>query len=185
MAIIDLASIDATNFQQNNPGGGRNLYAILAKHIVGVYPAPGQISADGTRVTALPTLVATKKFSHYSFPDGTLDTGTDDGGDPGFQSNKQSIEFMLAGSTDAIHGEVRKWKNAGLLFLVEDKSGDFNLLGSTDDPIFVKSVFKLGKKGNDKRGYTVKGEVDGLNYGVLKLQTSLVATLTFNPEPVI
>jgi hypothetical protein len=185
MAIVDLESLQAYSFQQNNPGGGRNLYVILKENIVGTYPTPAQISVDGTRISALPTLVATKKFSHYSFPDGTLDIGTDDSGDPGYQSNKLSIEFMLAGNSDKLHAEVRKWKNAGLLFLVEDKSGDFILLGTTDDPIFVKSVFKLGKKGNDKRGYTVKGEVDGMNYGILKLAATLIATLTFNPEPVL
>jgi hypothetical protein len=78
-----------------------------------------------------------------------------------------------------------KYINAGVLFLVEDKSGEFNLAGSTDDPIFLKKSFMTGKKGNDKRGYILKGDVDGLTFGVTTLQATLLATLTFNSVTIV
>lgn len=180
MPVKSLGAVDATCFQQANPGGGRNLYVALARDLVGNYPLPSHMSVDGTELTALPTLVATKKFSQYLFPDGTLDYGVDDGGDPSFQSYKHTIEFMLAGMSKALRAEMVKFINAGCVFIVENKDGELIFIGSTDDPIFLKRSFKLGKKGNDKRGYTLKGEVDGLTFGVLTLQSTLVSTLTFN-----
>lgn len=183
MPVLSLGAVDGQCFQQANPGGGRNLFAILAKDIVGNYPVPSVISTDGTELTALPTLVATKKWSQYLFPDGTLDYKVDDGGDPAYQSYKHMIEFMMAGKSKALRAEMKKYINAGCLFLIEDKDGEYILIGSTDDPIFLKKGFALGKKGNDKRGYTLKGEVDGLTFGVVTLQTSLLATLSPNLVP--
>ncbi|MGL4630294.1 MAG: hypothetical protein ACRCVT_03735 [Leadbetterella sp.] len=183
MAVLSFAALDGQCFQQANPGGGRNLFAILAKDIVGNYPLDSHISADGTELTALPTLVATKKWSQYAFPDGTLDYKVDDGGDPSFQSYKHMIEFMLAGKSKAVRAEMAKYINAGALFLVEDKDGDYILIGSTDDPIFLKKSFALGKKGNDKRGYTLKGEVDGVTFGVVTLASTLLATFSPNLVP--
>jgi hypothetical protein len=183
MPVLSLGAVDGQCFQQANPGGGRNLFAILAKDIVGNYPMLSQISADGTELTSLPTLVATKKWSQYLVPDGTLDYKVDDSGDPSFQSYKHMIEFMMAGKSKALRAEMQKYINAGALFLIEDKDGEYILIGSTDDPIFLKKSFALGKKGNDKRGYTLKGEVDGLTFGVVTLQTSLLATFSPNLVP--
>lgn len=183
MPVNSLAAIDGQCFQQANPGGARHLYVLLAKDVVGTYPTKAQISADGTEVTALPTMVATKKFSEYAFPDGTVDYKVDDGGDPSYQSFKHMVEFMMAGKSKALRAEMAKYINAGCIFLVEDKDGDYMLVGTTDDPIYLKKSFALGKKGNDKRGYTLKGEVDGLTHGVLTLQSSLIATLSPNLVP--
>jgi hypothetical protein len=179
-AVRSLGAVDGQCFQQANPGGGRNLYAILCKDVVGNYPLPSQIDEATQRLTALPTLVTGKKWSQYNFPDGTLDYKVDDSGDPGYQSYKHSVEFALAGSSDELHIEMDKFINAGVMFLIEDKNGEFQIAGSTDDPIFLKKSFALGKKGNDKRGYTLKGEVDGLIYGVVRVTKSLMTDLTFN-----
>lgn len=178
--VNSLAALDGQMFQTPNPGGARTLLAILVADIVGNYPTSAQIDVATQRITALPTLVATKKFSEYAIPDGTLDYKVDDSGEPGYQSFKHSIEFALAGSSDALHGEMAKYTNAGVIFIIQDKSGDYAVCGSTDDPIFLKKTFALGKKGNDKRGYTLKGEVDGLSFGYMRLQTALVATLEIN-----
>jgi hypothetical protein len=127
--------------------------------------------------------VATKKWSQYACPDGTADYKIDDSGDPSYQSYKHAIEFALAGSSDALHAEMSKYINAGCMFLVQDKSGDYALVGNTDEPIFIKKSFGLGKKGNDKRGYTLKGDVDGITYGYLRLKDTLLATLAVNSVP--
>lgn len=183
MPVKSLAAVDGQCFQQANPGGVRKLYVILAKDVVGNYPLPEQIDELTQRLNALPTLVATKKWSEYAFPDGTADFKVDDGGDPSYQSFKHVVEFALAGSSDALHGEMAKYINAGVMFLIQDKDGNYNLAGSTDDPIYLKKTYQLGKKGNDKRGYVLKGEVDGLTFGVVRLQPALVATLTLNAVP--
>ena len=182
MAIVALASVDAQNFQIGNPGGVRNVYAILSRQITGVWPNPAVISEEGL-ITALPTLAATAKWSQYLFPDGTAEFSFDGGGDPSYQSYKHMIEFALGGSSTAVRKEVRKFLNAGGIFLIEDKSGNFVVLGNTDDPIYLKPSFKSGKKGNDKRGYTLKGEVDGMMWEQIFLTSTLVSTLQFNAIP--
>jgi hypothetical protein len=130
-------------------------------------------------------LVATKKWSRYLFPDGTVDAMVDDSGDPGFQSWKQGLELGMAGASDLMKAEMIKHMNAGTLWLIEDKDGKFQVLGTTDDAIFMKKSWKLGKKGNDKRGWTLKGEVDGLPFGLIHMDPTLVLAATFNADPVL
>ena len=182
MSVVALASVDAQNFQIGNPGGVRNVYAILCRQVTGVWPNESIIDDDGL-ITALPTLVVGAKWSQYQFPDGTAEFSFDGGGDPGYQSYKHMVEFALAGSKTGVRNEVRKFLNAGGIFLIEDKSGNFVVLGNSDDPIYLKPSFKSGKKGNDKRGYTLKGEVDGMMWEQVFLTPSLVASLQFNALP--
>lgn len=179
-AVKSLAAVDGQCFQQANPGGGRNLYVVLCKDVVGNYPTAASFDAATGRLTALPTLVTGKKWSRYEFPDGTLDYKVDGGGDGGYQSYKHSVEYALAGNSEALHLEMSKYVNAGVMFMIEDKNGEFMMVGSTDDPIFMKPAFALGKKGNDKRGYVAKGEVDGQTYGVALVTKTLLTGLTFN-----
>lgn len=183
MSVIALATIDAQNFQISNPGGVRNVYAILSRQITGIWPNESLIDGEGL-VTALPTLVVGAKWSQYLFPDGTAEFSFDGGGDPAYQSYKHMIEFALAGSSDNVRKEVSKYLNAGGIFLIEDKSGNFVVLGNSDDPIYLKPSFKSGKKGNDKRGYTLKGEVDGMMWEQVFLTPALIATLEFNALPI-
>ena len=182
MSIVSLASVDAQNFQQSNPGGVRNVYAIISRQITGVWPNEDIIDANGL-ITELPTLVTGAKWSQYLTPDGTAEFSFDGGGDPSYQSYKHMIELALAGSSSAVRKEVKKFLNAGGVFLIEDKSGNFVVLGNSDDPIYIKSTFKSGKKGNDKRGYTLKGEVDGMMWEQVFLTPALVADLEFNALP--
>lgn len=182
MSMTTLASLDAQNFQVSNPGGVRNVFAILSRQVVGIWPNESVIDGNGL-ITALPTLVATTKWSQYLFPDGTAEFSFDGGGDPSYQSYKHMVEFALAGSSDGVRREVKKYLNAGGIFLIEDKSGNFVVLGNSDDPIYLKPSFKSGKKGNDKRGYTLKGEVDGMMWEQVFLTPALISTLEFNSMP--
>lgn len=182
MSVVALASVDAQNFQQSNPGGVRNVYVIISRQITGLWPNESVIDENGL-ITALPTLASGAKWSQYLFPDGTADFNFDGGGDPSYQSYKHMVEFALAGSSNAVRKEVRKFLNAGGVFMFEDKSGNFVILGSSEDPIYLKPGFKSGKKGNDKRGYTLKGEVDGMTWEQVFLTPSLIASLQFNALP--
>lgn len=182
MAIVSFASAIGDCHQQVNPGGARNVRIILAKDIVGNWPNV-EVVDENDVVTELPTLVATKKWAHYLLPDGTADAGVDDSGDPGYQSWKQTVELALAGASDAVKAEIKKMMNAGCLLLIEDKDGRYQVCGTTDDPIYLKKSWKLGKKGNDKRGWTLKGEVDGLPFGLIHLDATLLVAATFATEP--
>lgn len=117
------------------------------------------------------------------FPDGTAEITSDGAGDAGYQSYKHSVEFMMAGFSKEVRKEVKKHLNAGSVCIVEMKDGQFAVAGSSDDPIFLKSSFKGGKKGNDKRGFTLKGDTDGMMWDLPVLTAAAIAALQVAPLP--
>ena len=183
MATKSLASVDATCFQVSNAPGLRKVFGVISKDIVGSWPNASILDADGINVTAIPTMVTDKKFAQFVFPDGTAETMFDKEGDPGYQTDSHGIEFALAGSSDGVRTEVRKFLNAGGVFLVEEKDGTFTVVGSTDDPVYLTHSFRSGKGGTDKKGYTLTGTVDGMAWGQVKITADLVATMTFEEVP--
>ena len=84
---------------------------------------------------------------------------------------------MLAGFSAPIRTEIKKNINAGCVYIFQMKDEQYVVVGSSDDPIFAKSSFKGGKKGNDKRGYTMKGDVDGMMWEPCVIPAALIATL--------
>lgn len=177
MATTNFASVDAQCFQVPNPGGLRRVLCILVDKVVGNWPVVADVDTATARINKLPTLVSGASWAEYKFPDGTASFDSDFTGDAGYESWKHMMEISLAGHSDAVRKEVSKHLNAGSLWIMEDKDGEYNVLGSTDDPIFVKGGFKGGKKGNDKRGYTLKGEVDGMSWDILPITKSLIASI--------
>lgn len=179
--FTNFASIDGQSFQEGNPGGLRRVFLILSRKIKNPWPTKAVIN-DKNEVTALPeyTVVGTK-WAEYMFPDGTASVDWDWSGDPGYQSCKHIGELAIAGFSEDIRKEIKKHINAGALMVVEMKDGSYIVVGSSDDPLFFKASFKGGKKGNDKRGYTFKGEVDGMMWEPCVIPPTLLATLPFDP----
>lgn len=177
-AVLNFATLDATSHQIGNPGGNRTLLAILAKSITGVWPKKADITAG--EITASPTLVGTAKWAKYDCPDGTVEIMSEKQGDPGFQSFKHAIEFMFSGYSKEIQLELSKYMNAGAVFVLEQNDGSYCVCGSSDNPIFVKQSFKGGKKGSDKRGFTMKGEQDGFIWDLLPLADAQVTALVID-----
>jgi hypothetical protein len=175
--MVNFAKVDAACQQIANTGGVRRAFVILASNIVGNWPLPADI-VDGY-INRLPTFVAGAGWAEYIFPDGTVSFDSDFNNDPGYQSWKQMMEIALAGHSKQVRGEVAKFLNAGCVWAIEDKDGEFNIIGTTDDAVFVKGGFKGGKKGTDKKGYTLKGEVDGLPFDITPLKQTLVPSLVF------
>ncbi len=176
MTVISFANIDGSSFQTPNPGGIRQLFVAIAKDIVGVWPNY-KTDVSAGEITTLPVMKTGKKFAKYECPDGTVEVNSDDGGDPGYQSSKHMINFATAGFSKALTAELAKHKNAGSIYIVEQNDGQYCVVGSTDNPIFLKKSFKSGKKGNDKRGFESKGEADGFMFDILPLDPTLIEDL--------
>lgn len=174
-AVVSFANQDGACFQQPNPGGIRNVYVVLCRDIQGVYPKVSDIT-DG-EITALPIMVTGKKFAKYECPDATVDIMSQSSGDPGYASFRHAINFSLAGYSKELVVELSKHRNAGSVFIVEQNDGQYTVVGSSDNAIFLKSEFKTGKKGADKRGFDLKGEQDGFMFDMCPLKPELVATL--------
>ncbi|MDR6195184.1 hypothetical protein [Siphonobacter sp. SORGH_AS_0500] len=182
LAFVSLVNIDGSSEGQPNPGGTRNLYIIARKDFDGVWPKAADI-VDG-EITVAPKLFAGKKFAEYEFPDGTFELADDGGGDPGFQSYKHTADFMLAGFDKKLVAELRKHLNTASVIIGELNDGQLAVIGSSDNGIYLKPSFKSGKKGNDKRGYTIKGEQDGFMWGVMPLKAEIAAALPLLSAPV-
>lgn len=175
MAVVNFANLDGQCFQTPNPGGLRKVYRICSAFIQGIWPN-ATVIVDG-EITALPTLVGTNKFAVYEFPDGTAEVTSDSNGDPGYQSYKHGIELAIAGFSKSLQKELSKDLNAGSVFIVEMNDNQLVVAGSSDNPIFVKKAFKGGKKGSDKRGFTLKGDQDGFMWDITPLSSTIAATL--------
>lgn len=179
--FTNFASIDAQSFQQGNPGGVRRVLVMLSRKIKDQWPKKSVIN-DKNEVTALPAYTAIgTKWAEILFPDGTASVDWDWSGDAGFQSCKHTVELMLAGFAASIRTEMKKNINAGCVYIFQMKDEQYVVVGSSDDPIFAKSSFKGGKKGNDKRGYTLKGDVDGMMWEPCVIPEALMATLPIAP----
>ncbi|RAJ92224.1 hypothetical protein LX87_05192 [Larkinella arboricola] len=179
-SFISLANIDATSYQTPNPGGVRSLFIALRKDIKGIWPKIADI--DAGEIKNAPVMVEGRKFAEYQFPDGTCSLDDDASGDPGFQSYKHTLELMMAGFSKELAAEILKHLNAGAVVIVEMNDGQYVVGGSSDNPIYIKPGFKSGKKGADKRGYTLKGEQDGFMWGILPLKPTVVTELALLPD---
>lgn len=177
MPKINFASLTADSHQDGNPGGISTLGCVLAKTFTGPWPIKTDIT-DG-EITVAPRLPALQKIAQYEFPDGTVEVSSEKQGNPGFQSFKMNIEFMFAAFSKTVQKELSKFLNAGGVFFVEMGDGQFAVVGSSKNPVFVKQGFKSGKKGADPRGFTMKGDSDGNMWDILPLSSAVAAGLQF------
>lgn len=175
MPYVNFKNLDGTSYQKSNAGGLRTVLVILSAGLVGNWPKEADVTA-GEIVTA-PTLAATYEFAQYEFPDGTAQISSELKGDPGFQSYSHSIELMVAGFSKEIQAELKSHLNAGAVWIVEMNDGSYAVVGSSDNPLFSTRSFTTGKKGSDKRGFTLKGTQDGFMIDIMPLATSVVEDL--------
>lgn len=180
MPTVSFSNIDGTSHQKPNPGGIRQVYVAIARDIQGVWPKEADITAG--EITTLPVMVTGKKFAEYECPDGTVDASSQQSGDPGYMSYKHMINFSLAGYSKELIAELTKHRNAGAVFIVEQNDGTFSVVGSSDNPIYLKSDFKTGKKGSDKRGFDLKGEQDGQMWDLVPLKDTLISQIQLLPQ---
>ncbi|MBO9640167.1 MAG: hypothetical protein J7576_18500 [Siphonobacter aquaeclarae] len=175
MAVVSLANLDGSSEGVANPGGTRSLYIISKNDVSGVWPKAADVTTG--EITVLPTMVTGKKFAEYKFPDGTFELGDEKSGEPGYQAYKHTVGFSQAGFSKSLIAELQKHLNAGSIVIAQLNDSVLAVAGSSDNPIYLKSNFKSGKKGNDKRGYDLKGEQDGFMWGILPLSSTIASTL--------
>jgi hypothetical protein len=181
MGFINLSSVDAENFQAPNPPGVTRAFAVVGRAIQGNWPNKDIIDDDG-EITALPVLLKDKngvdaKFVEYLFPKNTCFIDSDGSGDPSYQNYKHMLNISMAGFSKEVRKEAKKQLNAGTVWIVQQKGGEFVVVASSDDPIFLNTGYKSGKGGKDKRGYEMKGEADGLAWDLPVIPAALMATL--------
>ena len=175
MAVKSFTNQDGSCFQIPNPGGVRRILVALCKDIDNDWPKVADIV--GGEIQVLPVMVAGKKFAEYECPNQTIDIMSQSQGDPGYMGFSHSINFSMAGYSKELVSEMSKHRNAGSVYIVEQNDGQYCVVGCSDRPIFLKSDFKTGKKGADKRGFDLKGTQDGIMFDITPLKATLVATI--------
>lgn len=163
MAVTSFASIDAQCNQESNPGGLTRVLIANHRNFTADWPVLADLDVANVLDTE-PPLAATKTFIEYLVPDGTASADWDQQGDSSFESYQHMVELMLAGFSTGVRTELKKMINSGCVVVVEMKDEQYVVYGSVSDPIRFKASFKSGKKGNEKRGATLKGVVDGMRF---------------------
>lgn len=179
--MLNFASLAADSHQEGNPGGVYTLGVVLAKSFTAPWPVKGDITAG--EITVAPRIPVDVRIAVYDFPDGKVEASSEKQGDPGFQSFKHNMEFMFASFSKGHQAELGKFLNAGGVFFVEMGDGLFGVVGSSKNPVYAKQSFKTGKKGGDPRGFTMKGDADGVMWDILPLSPSVAAALNFETVP--
>jgi hypothetical protein len=178
MSFLNLAAVDAENFQTANPPGITRAFAVIGRGIEGSWPNLSVINEYGELI-ALPSFLQDAKFVEYLFPKGTCWVDSEDSGDPSYQNYKHVLNISLAGFTTEVRQEATKHINAGTVWIVQQKGGEYVVAGSSDEPLFLNSMYKSGKGGKDKKGYEMKGEVEGMQFDLPVVPVSLVSQIDF------
>ncbi len=173
----NFASLAADHSQGGNPAGLLKIVPILAKTFTGNWPIEADIT--GGEITVAPRLPVNTPLAVYELPPNTIDVSSDTVGVAGTHSEKHSVEFMTAGFSKAIATELKKFTNAGAVFLVLTPDLKWGVAGTSYKPIYSTKSQKFGKKGGDQRGTTIKGEEEGYLWGIVPLADSVVTGLTF------
>lgn len=153
--------------QMANPAGIRRIGVVAVKDLLdtvidwptAVGPTPDVDVATMEITTACPLAVG-KTIAVITPADNSAFADFENQGDRYYQSYKHAMGFEIAGLTKEQSIEMHKHVNTGAIFFTESNDGDIRVFGSKLSPIVLKSKGASGKKGGDKRGYTLTGDSD-------------------------
>lgn len=179
--MINFANFSADNTQQGNPGGFLKIVPILGKTFVANWPIESDI-ING-EITVAPRLPGGWTHAVYELPPNTIDVNSETIGDAGFHTEKHIVEFMAAGFSNSITNELKKYLNAGSVFLALTPDLKWVVAGTSYKPIFMKKNQKFGKRGGEQRGTTLKGEEEGYLWDILPLASTITLNFLQVPAP--
>lgn len=167
--FVSFANLRNIPEQIANPAGIRRIGVIAIKDLAAnvldwprVVGTTTDVNLETMEVTlALPVAVG-KTVAVIEPADNSAFADFENQGDRYYQSYKISMGFDIAGLTKAQSIEMRKYLNTGCIFFVEYHDGEVRVYGSKLAPIVLKSKGSSGKKGGDKRGYSMTGDNDSL-----------------------
>ncbi len=182
---LNFTNVDGSCMDGPNAPGLNSIYCVRKRGIMGDFPKV-VVNDDGSLdfdkcdfdenfvLKSLPTLAATVKLAEYEFPDGTASADFSANNDNGYNNYTQSIDFALAGLSRAVKKETYKHLNAGSVFFARMNGTQLVMIGASYSPVYLKTDFKSGKVGKDKRGFTLKGGADGMMFPPLEVPDELM-----------
>lgn len=155
--------------QLANPAGIRRIGVIAIKDLAAnvldwprVVGTTTDVNLETMEVTLALPVAQGKTVAVIEPADNSAFADFENQGDRYYQSYKIAMGFDIAGLTKAQSIEMRKFLNTGAIFFVEGHDGEVRVYGSKLAPIVLKSKGSSGKKGGDKRGYSMTGDNDSL-----------------------
>ncbi|GLU54449.1 hypothetical protein Dfri01_39100 [Dyadobacter frigoris] len=168
-AFASFANLRNIPEQLANPAGIRRIGVIAIKDLAAnvldwprVVGATTDVNLETMEITLALPVAQGKTVAVIEPADNSAFADFENQGDRYYQSYKIAMGFDIAGLTKAQSIEMRKFLNTGAIFFVEGHDGEIRVYGSKLAPIVLKSKGSSGKKGGDKRGYSMTGDNDSL-----------------------
>ena len=165
-AFVSFANLGNIEEQTPNPPGVRRLGVIAVQDLLATtidWPKLSEINADMQVTVALP-LVVGKTVATIDPADNSCEITTESQGMRFYQSYKNGVAFEIAGWGATQMKELKKFVNTGCIFFAEMHDGQIKVIGSKLNPIVLTQKAMTGKKGGDKRGYTLSGDNDSFMF---------------------
>jgi hypothetical protein len=176
--MIDFGDLVADATQEDNIAGNHaEVYVILAKNFTREYPAAADVVAGEVTGLVAGALTAAKTFAKLDVPQNSVMFSSEETGAPGFNNTTQMIGFKFAGMKKTVQAEIRKYTNAGAVFIVPGADGLHYIVGNSRQPMFVKFAGASGTVGTDERGFNASATSVGHKFGCLPLAPAVVAAL--------
>jgi hypothetical protein len=178
MAVVPIVAQDATSFQKDNLAGYVDVLVQLAVKFTGSYP--NTVSNGEATTGPDASMVSGDKMIKLKVPQNSIKVGAKGSGKAGYQGGfAHSIEFDFAGFEKETIGFDMATTNAGLIFLVPNNNGQYELVGSTDKPVYLTDREQMGGQNpeGDEKGWKFKGEAKGNKYPILTLSSGAISGL--------
>lgn len=167
MTFASFANLRNISEQLANPAGVRRVGVVATQDLredvidwpAAVGPTPDVDKLTMEITTAVPLKLG-KTVAVITPADNSAFMSFENQGDRYYQSYKYSMGFDIAGLTQEQSVELRKYVNTGAIFFLEYNDGEIRVVGSKLSPIVLKAKGDTGKKGGDKRGYSLTGDND-------------------------
>ena len=158
---------DSLRFCDGNvviPGIRRRVYYIPKSNIVS-YPTLPDVDADGASMGSIATyvgnfvLAADSKFKYIDIDDASSNVDSESQGEMYSRTFLNKATFKHPGKAEEATGFARMANNSDLLFLYQERSGKFRVLGNDKFTTNVKPAQNSGAKETDASGTTLSIEV--------------------------
>jgi hypothetical protein len=178
MSLVDFSDVVADATQEDNVAGNHaEVYVMLAKNFTREFPAAADVVNGEVTGLVASAITGGKTFAKLDLPQNSAMFSSEETGAPGFDNINQMIGFKFAGMKKSVQAEIRKYKNAGAVFIVPGADGLHYIVGNSRQPMFVKFAGASGTLGTDERGFNASATSVGHKYHCLPLAPAVVAAL--------
>jgi len=159
---LSLTTVKRSPCNKTNPGGNKKWLAASCEDFTRAWPEESDVDANGYLTGTIP-LKPGKAFAEIEFTANTAKADYAKEGDEGHQSYKHMAESKVSGYASDQWLALRKYLNMRFVLIAKHGDNQMVVYAHSEDGFSMKETHTTGLKGSDKREFTLKMEVDGLN----------------------